>query len=80
MGVLGIAEHPELRDMYFGNYTKLIYLAQTNDPSIEAKARQAAADLGLAYERLDTGLGELEPAVVDFATVELTSKQAGARA
>jgi hypothetical protein len=78
MGVLGISEHPELRDMYFGNYTKLIYLAQTDDPRIEMKARQAAADLGLLYERIDTGLGDLETVVVDFTAVQLVAKPARA--
>ena len=66
MGTLGIEVHPELRDMYFGNYTKVVYLAQTADPAIEAKAREAAELLGLAYERIDTGYGELESSVVEF--------------
>ena len=29
---LGIEQHPELLPMYFGNYTRLVYLAQTDDP------------------------------------------------
>ncbi len=55
----GIEKHPQLRDMYFGNYTKVIYLAQTRDPELEAKAKQAADKLGLAYEYRFTGYGEL---------------------
>ena len=55
-----------MRDMYFGNYTKVVYLAQTDDPAIEAKAREAAELLGLAYERIDTGYGELESSIVEF--------------
>lgn len=66
MGTLGIEAHPELRDLYFGNYTKVVYLAQTDDPAIEAKAQEAAVLLGLAYERIDTGYGELEASVVEF--------------
>ncbi len=66
MGGLGIEEHPELRDMYCGNYTKLIYLAQTDDPAIEVKAQEAAELLGLEYSRIDTGYGELEESVVTF--------------
>ena len=66
MGALGIEAHPELRDLYFGNYTKVVYLAQTDDAAIEAKAREAAELLDLAYERIDTGHGELESAVVEF--------------
>lgn len=66
MGGLGIAAHPELRDMYFGNYTKLIYLAQGDDKAIEAKAREAAELLELEYSRIDTGFGDLESSVVRF--------------
>jgi hypothetical protein len=56
---MGLDRHPQLRDMYFGNYTKLVYQAQTNDPQLDEKARQSAARLGLAYERRFTGYGEL---------------------
>jgi hypothetical protein len=56
---LGLDRHPELRDDYFGNYRRLIYLAQTDDPELDAKARDAARRLGLEYERRTTGYGEL---------------------
>ncbi|MBC7674589.1 MAG: DUF1638 domain-containing protein, partial [Rhodoferax sp.] len=48
---LGLGPHPELRNMYFGNYTKLVYQAQTNDPALDAKAEDCAKRLGLKYER-----------------------------
>tara|TARA_R110002110_G_scaffold168133_2_gene369499 strand:+ start:260 stop:895 length:636 start_codon:yes stop_codon:yes gene_type:complete len=57
---MGLDRHPELRDMYFGNYEKLIYQAQTDDPDLTAKARNHAAQLGLAFERRYTGYGDLE--------------------
>lgn len=60
---MGLDRHPELRDMYFGNYTKLVYQAQTDDPALDAKARDCAARLGLAYERRFTGYGDLTPAL-----------------
>lgn len=60
---LGLDRHPELRDAYFGNYEKLVYLAQTDDPSLDEKARAAADRLGLAYERRATGYGDLAPAL-----------------
>ena len=60
---MGLDRHPELRDMYFGNYTKLVYQAQTDDPALDAKARDCAARLGLAYERRFTGYGDLETAL-----------------
>ena len=56
---MGLDRHPELRDMYFGNYTKLVYQAQLDDPALDAKARDCAARLGLAYERRLTGYGDL---------------------
>ena len=60
---MGLDRHPQLRDMYFGNYTKLVYQAQTEDPQLDAKARDCAARLGLAYERRFTGYGDLEGAL-----------------
>lgn len=69
MGGLGIAKHPELRDMYFGNYTKVIYLAQTTDPSLDTKARAAAKRLSLEYERIDTGYNELESEILEFTAL-----------
>jgi hypothetical protein len=66
IGGLGIAEHPELQAIYFGNYTKLIYLAQTDDPVLDDRARAAAARLDLAFERLRTGYGELESEILEI--------------
>lgn len=56
---MGLDRHPELRDMYFGNYTKLVYQAQINDPALDTKAEDCARRLGLAYERRFTGYGDL---------------------
>lgn len=56
---LGLAKHPELRDMYFGNYTTLVYQAQTDDPALTTKAKECAARLGLDFERRLTGYGDL---------------------
>ncbi len=64
---MGLDRHPELRDMYFGNYTKLVHQAQTDDPVLDAKARDCAARLGLAHERRFTGYGDLEPALARAA-------------
>ena len=57
---MGLDQHPELRDMYFGNYDKLVYQAQTDDPVLTRKAQRAADQLGLAFERRVTGYGDLE--------------------
>ncbi|MDB4197809.1 DUF1638 domain-containing protein [Ascidiaceihabitans sp.] len=57
---MGLDRHPELRDMYFGNYEKLVYQAQTDNPALTEKAKTAAETLGLAFERRLTGYGDLE--------------------
>ncbi len=56
---LGMDRHPELRDMYFGNYKRLVYLAQTEDEDLIDQAKLAADKLGLEYEYVYTGLSEL---------------------
>jgi len=60
---MGLDRHPQLRDMLFGNYTKLIYQAQTDDAALRAKAEDCAARLGLAYEYRFTGYGDLQAAL-----------------
>ena len=50
--------------VYFGNYRRLVYLAQTDDPELSDRRASAAADrLGLAFERRSTGYGELAPSI-----------------
>ena len=61
--ILGIDRHPELLGMYFGNYTRLVYLAQTDSDEITELARAAADQLGLRFERVFTGMGEMVPAL-----------------
>ena len=63
---MGLDKHPELRDMYFGNYEKLVYQAQTDDPDLTEKAKLCATRLGLAFERRFTGYGDLETALKTF--------------
>ncbi len=60
---LGLDRHPELLPDYFGAYRRLVYLAQTDDPALTARARAAADRLGLAFERRETGFGDLAPAI-----------------
>ncbi|MCT4683466.1 MAG: DUF1638 domain-containing protein [Roseicyclus sp.] len=60
---LGLDRHPQLRDMYFGNYTTLVYQAQTDDAELTEKARACAAFLGLDFERRFSGYGDLERAL-----------------
>src|SRR6185312_4521549 len=48
---LGLDRHPGLLPVYFGNYRRLVYLAQVEDPELTARADAAARRLGLAFER-----------------------------
>jgi len=63
---MGLRRHPQLRDLYFGNYTRVLYIAQTEDPGLEKKARAAADELGLAYDYRFTGLGRFAPWVSEL--------------
>jgi hypothetical protein len=56
---MGLDRHPALLPLYFGNYRRLVYLAQTGDEGLQVRARAAAERLGLAYEYRFTGYGGL---------------------
>ena len=64
---LGLDRHPDLRDQYFGNYRRLVYLAQTADPALDIAARRAARRLGLEFERRQTGYGQLGTTIAAVA-------------
>lgn len=73
---LGLDRAPQLRDMYFGNYTRVMLLAQTDDPSVTARAEQAAARLGLRFERRLVGRAGLgEPVTVSIGRIRSTSPE-----
>jgi hypothetical protein len=57
---LGLDRHPELFPAYFGNYRKLVYLAQSPLPEAESLAGAIAVRMGLAFEYRATGYGSLE--------------------
>ncbi|MDP9481803.1 MAG: DUF1638 domain-containing protein [Chloroflexota bacterium] len=65
---LGLDKHPELLPLYFGNYQRLVYLAQSDDPALMASARRAAKRLGLGFEHRTTGFGDLATATVAATT------------
>jgi len=56
---LGLDRHPELLSVYFCNYQRVVYLAQTDSPALIAKARKCAERLGLEFEVHFTGLDPL---------------------
>jgi hypothetical protein len=60
---LGLDRHPELRDAYFGNYTRVLWLAQHPTPATRAAAQRAADALGLPLEQREVGDAGLERAL-----------------
>ena len=68
---LGLDRHPELREAYFGNYERLVYLAQVEDAALDAAAARHAERLGLAYERRVTGYGDLAATLAGLQAANL---------
>lgn len=64
---LGLDRWPQLRDDYFGNYRRLVYLSQIESSDVVAKARDAAHRLGLAFEHHHFGYGDFKPAITAVA-------------
>ena len=60
---LGLDTHPELFPAYFGNYKKLVYLAQAPKPGAIEEGRAIAERMGLVFEYRETGYGTLESAL-----------------
>ncbi len=57
---LKLDQHPELRDAYFGNYRRLVFLSQTKNSTLLQAAKDGASMLGLEFEHVHCGYGELE--------------------
>ncbi|MEX0847809.1 MAG: DUF1638 domain-containing protein [Ilumatobacteraceae bacterium] len=60
---LGLDRHPELRPMYFGNYTRVVLLSQGTDEALVGAGRVAADRLGLEFEHRHVGLEPFGSAV-----------------
>jgi hypothetical protein len=63
---LGLDRHPELRGAYFGHYRRVVLLSQTADGDLVARARDAAARLGLAFEHHPVGRDGLADPLLEF--------------
>lgn len=61
---LGLDRHPELFSAYFGNYRKLVYLAQAPGANSLEQGRAIAMRMGLEYEYRQTGYGTLGTTLV----------------
>ena len=65
---LGLDRWPELRDDYFGHYTRVVWLAQAPDDELRGLAQDAAARIGLPLTVIETGSTGLERALADLVT------------
>ncbi|MGZ5298254.1 MAG: DUF1638 domain-containing protein [Actinomycetota bacterium] len=63
---LKLDSHPELLPMVFGNYRRLVYLSQIDDPALVEQGKAAAAFLGLEFEHRPSGYGDLRPSLESF--------------
>src|SRR6187401_2032990 len=70
---LGLDRYPELRDSYFHNYTRAVWLAQVRDDELEALARKASDAIGLPLTVIDTGLDGLQAQLVTLVEAALTA-------
>ena len=64
---LKINSHPELLNIYFRHYKRLVYLAQTESKELQTQAQEIAKRLGLSYSYRFNGYGGLSPALSDLA-------------
>lgn len=69
---MGLERHPELLPMLFGQYTRLLYLAQKPTADLCERAKHAAERLGLRYEYHETGYGELQTELTHFVEKPIT--------
>ena len=72
---LQLDEHPELRDEYFGNYRRVVFLSQTRDEGLLQAAKEAADRLDLEFEHVHCGYGELETSLQSFVTGRTDGKK-----
>lgn len=65
---LGLDRYPDLRDDYFRNYSRVVWLTQRRTPLLHDAAERAAASIGLPLEVVDVGIAGLERALEPLVT------------
>jgi hypothetical protein len=77
---LGLDRHPELWPDYFGHYRRLVWLAQSREPALEAAAAGIAGQFGLPLTIIDTGTARLEAELERLIARPAADDPAGPRA
>ena len=73
---LGLDRFPELFDDYFKHYKKMVYLAQTENPELQALAQKHSDAFGLTYEYRFVGIQGLAPVVESIFKTEVVNVSA----
>ena len=73
----GLDKHAGMTEMFFGNYKRLMYISQTEDPKLIVKAKECALRLGLRYERRKVGYGGLASTISLMSTENQMSATRG---
>jgi hypothetical protein len=73
MEELGINKHPELLESYFSNYLRVVYLSQNPSKQVLQMARAAAKRLGLEFQQVVTGYGDLQQELAAFINEQSTT-------
>ena len=63
---MGLTDKPKLIPMLFGHYNKLVYMAQDESRELDHYAEAAAQSLGLEYQKIVTGYGQMAQDLQQF--------------
>lgn len=69
---LGIDKHPQLLEVYFSNYKRLVFLAQTENKALTELAKNCASRLNLKFKRIFTGYGDMNSTINHFRKNEIS--------
>ncbi len=75
---LGLDRFPQLKDDYFRNYKRIVFMVQNGNDELVTQAEKAAEYLGLPLEIRHTGYGLLEERLVAMMNQESTAKDSRA--
>lgn len=72
---LGIEKHPELLDIYFANYKRVVFISQAGSVKASTAAASAARRLGLPLKTIEAGWGQFGDSVAAFSEADIISRK-----